>query len=635
MIGHKYGQTPHDPTRNPDRLSVTELEFNEARRLGRPILLFVMGDDHAVKKADVEQDPDKLPKLTAFREQAKRTDPVSEATRIYESFASKEELATKAAIAIGRLAQVLKETASAPARTTKEATDEKLDAVLAALGKLTIPDRAVREAIARFIDIKPEATEAELVQSVGQFESDYRALQARLAAIALVDNRVTALKADAEAALAAGDLDKARAAYRHASDAARERAAEPVRTTAQLIAAEASAHLLALDWVAADAAWAEAAAMLMPFDREAAETIVEDAADELATHGEVHALAGAITSAIVRMRLLAEAARVHGDHTNTARLQNNLGIMLQTQGERSSGEEGLRLLDEGVAAFREALTVRTRDDVPSDWALTQNNLGNALQTQGQRTGGDEGLRLIDEAVAAYRAALTVRTRDDNPSDWATTLNNLGNALGTQGERTDGSEGLRLLDEAVAAYHEALTVRTRDDTPVKWAMTLNNLGTALQSQGERSHDDEGLRLLDESIVAYRETLTVYTRNDMPAGWAKTHNNLGAALHTRGKRAGGAGGLRLLDDAVTAYHDALTVRTRNNMPADWAVTQENLGLAYESMAKMDPGLARAHLSDAEAAFLAALTVYTPEHMSYDYGTATRSLARVRKKLAALDS
>src|SRR5690242_15444806 len=45
LIGLKYGQTPACPRRNPDELSITELEFNEALRLGRPILLFIMGED--------------------------------------------------------------------------------------------------------------------------------------------------------------------------------------------------------------------------------------------------------------------------------------------------------------------------------------------------------------------------------------------------------------------------------------------------------------------------------------------------------------------------------------------------------------------------------------------------------------
>jgi hypothetical protein len=37
VIGQEYCQTPVDPDRNTDGLSLTELEFNEARRLGRPI----------------------------------------------------------------------------------------------------------------------------------------------------------------------------------------------------------------------------------------------------------------------------------------------------------------------------------------------------------------------------------------------------------------------------------------------------------------------------------------------------------------------------------------------------------------------------------------------------------------------
>ena len=59
IISHKYGQTPKCPERNPDGLSISELEFNKAMELGRPILLFVMADDHPVTLADVEQRPRK------------------------------------------------------------------------------------------------------------------------------------------------------------------------------------------------------------------------------------------------------------------------------------------------------------------------------------------------------------------------------------------------------------------------------------------------------------------------------------------------------------------------------------------------------------------------------------------------
>jgi len=35
VISHKYGQTPVDRKRNPNKLSITELEFNEALRLDK------------------------------------------------------------------------------------------------------------------------------------------------------------------------------------------------------------------------------------------------------------------------------------------------------------------------------------------------------------------------------------------------------------------------------------------------------------------------------------------------------------------------------------------------------------------------------------------------------------------------
>ena len=82
VIGLKYGQTPECPERNPDRLSITELEFNEAARLERPTLLFIMGDDHPVTRKDIERDAAKEKQLDAFRERAKKK-PGSALDRVY------------------------------------------------------------------------------------------------------------------------------------------------------------------------------------------------------------------------------------------------------------------------------------------------------------------------------------------------------------------------------------------------------------------------------------------------------------------------------------------------------------------------------------------------------------------------
>ena len=82
---------------------------------------------------------------------------------------------------------------------------------------------------------------------------------------------------------------------------------------------------------------------------------------------------------------------------------------------------------QAVAAYRAALEVRTREQLPQQWAATQNNLGNTLKNIGIRTGGEEGQALLAQAVAAYRAALEVRTKESLAPQWAQTHNNLAEA----------------------------------------------------------------------------------------------------------------------------------------------------------------------------------------------------------------
>jgi hypothetical protein len=48
------------------------------------------------------------------------------------------------------------------------------------------------------------------------------------------------------------------------------------------------------------------------------------------------------------------------------------------------------------------LEVRTREQLPQNWATTQNNLGTALRDQADRTEGPKGAELLAQAVSAYR-----------------------------------------------------------------------------------------------------------------------------------------------------------------------------------------------------------------------------------------
>jgi hypothetical protein len=127
VISHKYGQIPPSPERNPDRRSITELEFNEAQRLGRPILLFLMGEDHPVKKADVEQDPEKRKKLDAFRERAKEMGAGSTVHRVYATFESLEEFTNNVGVAVTELRDYLRDGESpAPEPARELAADDPI-----------------------------------------------------------------------------------------------------------------------------------------------------------------------------------------------------------------------------------------------------------------------------------------------------------------------------------------------------------------------------------------------------------------------------------------------------------------------------------------------------------------------------
>ncbi len=109
LISHRYGQVVECATRNPDSYSVSRLEFEEAQRLGLPTLVFVMGDDHPVKRAEVETDLGKIAKLEAYRERAKEG-------RVYVVFNSLEEFTREAISTAARLRRYLDEQEAPPPR---------------------------------------------------------------------------------------------------------------------------------------------------------------------------------------------------------------------------------------------------------------------------------------------------------------------------------------------------------------------------------------------------------------------------------------------------------------------------------------------------------------------------------------
>jgi tetratricopeptide (TPR) repeat protein len=273
-------------------------------------------------------------------------------------------------------------------------------------------------------------------------------------------------------------------------------------------------------------------------------------------------------------------------------------------------------LKAAIERYRRLLTLRPRDRVPLDWAMTQVNLGNVLTDLGRR---ESATARLEEALVAYRAALGEYTPERAPLNWATTQTDLGNALFALGERESDTAHL---EEAVSAYRAALEVRTRDRVPLQWAMTQMNLGNALEALGERESDTAHL---EDAVAAYRSALEERTRERTPLDWAMTQMNLGTALEMLGEWEGGTA---RLEEAVSAYRAALEVRTRDRVPLQWAMTQMNLGNALETLGEREAGTAR--LEDAVAAYRAALEERTRERTPLDWeltqyalGTALRAL------------
>ncbi|HTR14211.1 MAG TPA: tetratricopeptide repeat protein [Roseiarcus sp.] len=117
LISYRYGQRPVCQARNPDRLSLTELEFRRALTRDIPICMFIMHPEHPIPSGEVGKETGAKQKFKAFVELAKKD-------RIYAEFKSIEDLRTKGVQSLVRLREVLDEH-SAPAELEPQNKDPR------------------------------------------------------------------------------------------------------------------------------------------------------------------------------------------------------------------------------------------------------------------------------------------------------------------------------------------------------------------------------------------------------------------------------------------------------------------------------------------------------------------------------
>lgn len=100
LISYRYGQMPKSDERNPNKLSLTELEFLRAVEREIPICMFIMHPKHEVPSEEVNKEHGKKRKLRSFIKLAKTG-------RISAEFESVADLKAKAVQSLVKLREVL------------------------------------------------------------------------------------------------------------------------------------------------------------------------------------------------------------------------------------------------------------------------------------------------------------------------------------------------------------------------------------------------------------------------------------------------------------------------------------------------------------------------------------------------
>jgi len=131
-------------------------------------------------------------------------------------------------------------------------------------------------------------------------------------------------------------------------------------------------------------------------------------------------------------------------------LHNNIAIAYLSMPLSADGDDMRQGL--AVQSFRQALEWITLIDHPNEYSMLQNNLGNALQYLPSTHPVENNVK----AIAAYDEALKVRTARDTPLEYANTLANRANALLNLPDDVEHPEqgNPHNLKQAQADYQEA-------------------------------------------------------------------------------------------------------------------------------------------------------------------------------------
>jgi len=308
-----------------------------------------------------------------------------------------------------------------------------------------------------------------------------------------------------------------------------------------------------------------------------------------------------------------------------AEIQYHLSMALQKRSLNAEGEEIEKGFIASIMAIKKALTYYNKVEFPLQWANSKRVHADVLSNQSSYKEGELSKALLLESIRLYEESLSVLTKAEYSKSWAKTTSNVARRLGILARFEVDEQAKILLNQPIKLYRDALTVFTREHLPQYWASVTSNLALTLTYQAYYETGEQAKILLNQSIELNRDALTVYTQEHLPLDWARTTTNTASALSKLADMEEGDQAKVLINQSLQRYRDALSVYTREDSPQDWAWVTENLARSLSDLAAFETGeQAKILLNQSIELNRDALLVYTREYSPQDWAWGTNNLA-----------
>ena len=567
IAGLAYGAEPRERAAGAPRRSYTQLEFEIAESLAKPVVVFVCGDAFPYDPHEPE-DETRRQLQRAHRERLQARD------HLFEHVLTREQLAMRV-LALRARVQSLEDELALERKRSADLADivrsqsEQLEGMRRLLERMSEQFSKVVAQEARS-SLTPGEVRAKVVErtahaegvtprAVEQKVAEFAALTAQNPQADAMDRALAAMgegrsaEAVAMAEMAVQEAVQRRDAVTAASGAASEEARAAVTKVG-------AARLLQGRALIAAERFDEAIALL--------ETAIEDGSSAWGTRMRIdmyEALAQALGASSWRVAgdlvlprrqrcvdLMRELAVAVADEEPVVRAA--IGLDLAMALEQLSGvvaEPALRAthLAEAWDCCQRMEAICVRESMPQLWGYLRRTTGCILLAKARMSDGQLAAQHRTEAVVAHQDSIEVFPKVEAPDEWAVSQGHLGDALWEQAFASSWTRSSGLLEQVVTARRHVLEVITEARSPVLWATVQGALCLALSFQAMVAEGSRRRVLVEELLSNYDRMLGAIDSAAAPQVSAGVRLSRSLACLSLASGCEGVARVRALDEAVS--------------------------------------------------------------------------------------